>query len=191
MDAIHLIMSGAVVGQELAAEFGPLPPALLPVGMRRLYELQHAELGAARPAHMVLPQAFALPEFDRRRLQALGVGIVAIPEGLSLGEAVIHALEVIGLDDRPVRILHGDTLITGLPGEDGEGDGDLIVGGAQGAEYAWAEIDMDGERIVALETVPAGEEGRGRPVAAGYFAFSSSLDLVRCLTRAGATSSRA
>ncbi|MFT4935146.1 MAG: hypothetical protein ACI9LT_001839, partial [Pseudoalteromonas distincta] len=37
MTAVRLIMSGAPVGQELAAEFGPLPPALLPVGVRRLY----------------------------------------------------------------------------------------------------------------------------------------------------------
>ena len=31
---LRLIMSGAVVGQELAAEFGPLPPSFLPVGTR-------------------------------------------------------------------------------------------------------------------------------------------------------------
>jgi hypothetical protein len=180
VDAIRLIMSGAVVGQELAAEFGPLPPAMLPVGMKRLYELQLAEFGDARPAHMVLPESFPLSDLDRARLDALGVEVIAIPEGLRLGEAVIYALNSIGLTDRPVRLLHGDTLITDLPAE----GGDLIVGGAHANEYAWAEINLDGERIVSLETVPAGEDGRGRPIAAGYFVFSSSLDLVRCLTRA-------
>lgn len=179
MDAIRLIMSGAVVGQELAAEFGPLPPALLPVGMRRLYELQLAELGEARPVHMVLPENFLLSDFDRDRLQALGVEVVPIPEGLRLGEAVIYALNFIGRPDLPVRLLHGDTLISDLPAE----GGDLIVGGAHASEYAWAEVNLDGERVVSLETVPAGEDGRGRPIAAGYFAFSSGLDLVRALTR--------
>jgi len=180
VDAIRLIMSGAIVGQELAAEFGPLPPALLPVGMKRLYELQLAELGEARPVHMVLPEDFPLSDHDRARLDSLGVEIVAIPEGLRLGEAVVYALNSIGMADLPVRILHGDTLISDLPTQ----GGDLIVGGAHGAEYAWAEIELDGERIVSLETVRAGEDGQGRLIAAGYFVFSSSLDLVRCLTRA-------
>lgn len=180
MDAIRLIMSGAVVGQELAAEFGPLPPAMLPVGMKRLYELQLADLGDARPVHMVLPENFLLSDLDRGRLDALGVEVIAIPEGLRLGEAVIYALNSIGIADLPVRLLHGDTLITDLPAN----GADLIVGGAHSNEYAWAEINLDGERIVSLETVPAGEDGQGRPIAAGYFIFSSSLDLVRCLTRA-------
>ena len=181
MDAIRLIMSGAIVGQELAAEFGPLPPAMLPVGMRRLYELQLAELGPGGPVCMVLPDSFDLPEMDRARLAALGVGVIAIPDGLRLGEAVIHALKVVGGEHRPVRILHGDTLIFGLP----HADGDLIVGGAHAAEYAWAEINLDGERVASLETVPAGEDGGGRPIAAGYFAFASGADLARALAEAG------
>jgi hypothetical protein len=179
LDAIRLIMSGAVVGQELAAEFGPLPPSMLPVGMKRLYELQLAEFGDARPVHMVLPEHFQLSDFDRDRLDALGGEVVAIPEGLRLGEAVIYALNSIGRTDLPVRILHGDTLISDLPAE---GD-DLIVGGAHANEYAWAEINLDGERITSLETVPAGEDGQGRPIAAGYFVFSRTSDLIRCLTR--------
>ena len=39
-----LVTSGAYVGAELAAEFGPLPPAFLPVGNRRLIAHQHAAL---------------------------------------------------------------------------------------------------------------------------------------------------
>ena len=38
---------------------------------------------------------------------------------------------------------------------------DVIIGGVQAHAYAWAEIDMDGERVRALATVPAGEEGQG------------------------------
>jgi hypothetical protein len=181
VNAIRLIMSGAIVGQELAAEFGPLPPSLLPVGMRRLYELQIAALGSARPLCMVLPESFPLPQIDRERLAALGVDIIALPEGPSLGQAVVQALDALGGADQPVRILHGDTLIFGLP----EIEGDLIVGGGHTNEYAWAEINLDGEHITSLETVPAGEDGQGRPIVAGYFAFDSSADLIRALDDAG------
>ena len=180
MDAVRLIMSGAVVGQELAAEFGPLPPAFLPVGSQRLYELQLAELQAAGPVHLVLPESFVPSEFDRDRLADLGVELLPIPDGLKLGEAVVFALNSLGRGDVPVHVLHGDTLIARPPTQ----AVDVIVGGASGGDYSWAEIEADGERIRALHVIAAGEEGRGRPVAVGYFAFSSGLELVRALTRA-------
>jgi hypothetical protein len=177
---VRLIMSGAVVGQELAAEFGPLPPSFLPVGVQRLYELQAKALDG-RPCHLVLPETFALPEDDAARLAELGVEVVAIPEGLRLGEAVVYALNAIGAGDAPVHILHGDTLIAHPPLE----AADVIVAAARANEYAWAEIDADeAGRIRALVTTPAGEDGReGWPIAAGYFAFASALDLLRALTR--------
>lgn len=180
MEAVRLIMSGAVVGQELAAEFGPLPPSLLPVGVQRLYELQLAALGGTRQ-RLVLPEAFELADFDRERLAALNVEIVPIPEGLRLGEAVVYALNSIGAGERPVHILHGDTLIDAPP----LSEADVIVGGRRSHEYAWAEIETDAQgRIAALVDTRAGEEGREhQPVAAGYFAFSSGVDLLRSLTR--------
>ncbi len=173
-------MSGAVVGQELAAEFGPLPPAFLPVGVKRLYELQMAALAGAGPAHLVLPESFVPGEFDLARLAELSVEVLPIPDGLRLGEAVVFALNSIGAGAQPAHILHGDTLIAGPPLD----RHDVIVGGVQNSAYSWAEIEMQDDRIAALHTVAAGEEGQGRPVAAGYFAFSSSLELVRALTRA-------
>jgi hypothetical protein len=180
VEAVRLIMSGAVVGQELAAEFGPLPPAFLPVGAQRLYELQLAELGAGATVHLVMPETFAPSEYDLDRLTALGVELLPIPEGLKLGEAVVFALNSLGQGDVAVQILHGDTLIVRPPTD----AVDLIVGGASGGDYSWAEIEAEDGRIAALHVIAAGEEGQGRPVAAGYFAFSSGLDLVRALTRA-------
>jgi len=180
MDAIRLIMSGAIVGQELAIEFGPLPPAFLPVGPHRLYELQMAELKGQGAVHLVLPETFTVSAFDADRLAALGARIITIPDGLRLGEAVVYAVNSLGQGDLPVHLLHGDTLITNPPVD----AVDVIVGGSSGGDYAWAEIEERNGQIAALDMVPAGEEGRGRPVAAGYFAFSSSLDLLRAFTRA-------
>ncbi|HKR88311.1 MAG TPA: hypothetical protein VJS38_09055 [Phenylobacterium sp.] len=178
---VRLIMSGALVGQELAAEFGPLPPAFLPVGVQRLYELQMQALEGAGPVHLVLPETFAVPEHDAVRLAALGAEIVPAPEGLSLGEAVVYALNTIGAGDEPVHLLHGDTLIAAPPLH----AHDVIVAGPRSTEYAWAEMETapDG-RVLALVNTPAGEDGHeGRPIAAGYFAFASGLDLLRALAR--------
>lgn len=180
MSAVRLIMSGAVIGQELAAEFGPLPPSLLPVGTQRLYELQLSALGEARPLHLVLPETYELSGYDAERLRDLRIDLVPIPEGLRLGEAVVYALNSIGVGDVPVHLLHGDTLIANLPAE-----GDLIVGGQRANEYAWAEMEVSPDgRVLRLVDTPAGESGHeGRPVAAGYFSFNSSLALLRSLTR--------
>lgn len=177
---LRLIMSGAVVGQELAAEFGPLPPSFLPVGTRRLYELQLESLTGAAGVHMVLPESFQVPEPDARRLAELGVELLPIPDGLRLGEAVVYAINSLGTGDGPVHILHGDTLI-GAPPLDRP---DVIVGGPRANEYAWAEMQVEAGRVLSLETSAAGEDGReGWPIAAGYFSFGSSLDLLRSVTR--------
>lgn len=180
MAPLRLIMSGAVVGQELAAEFGPLPPSFLPVGTRRLYELQREALAGAGGLHMVLPETFPVPEHDARRLAELGVETLPIPEGLRLGEAVVYAINSLGAGEGPVHILHGDTLI-GAPPLDRS---DVIVGGPRANEYAWAEMRLEGSQVISLETSTAGEDGHeGWPIAAGYFSFSSSLDLLRSVTR--------
>lgn len=178
---VRLIMSGAVIGQELAAEFGPLPPAMLPVGVQRLYDLQLAALAGAGRVHLVLPETYRLSEYDVRRLAAHDVEVVTVSEGLSLGEAVVYALNSIGAVEGAVHLLHGDTLIDNPP----VSEADLIVGGVRSNEYAWAEIEVgeDG-RVRRLLTTPAGEDGHEDwRVAIGYFAFASGLDLLRSLTR--------
>jgi len=180
VEPLRLIMSGAVVGQELAAEFGPLPPSFLPVGVRRLYELQLEALAGARNLHMVLPETFQVPAHDARRLAELGVEILPIPEGLRLGEAVVYAINSLGAGEGAVHILHGDTLI-GAPPLDRP---DVMVGGPRANEYAWAEMRIEDGRVMSLETSSAGEDGHeGWPIAAGYFSFASSLDLLRSVTR--------
>lgn len=179
---VRLIMSGALVGQELAAEFGPLPPAFLPVGLQRLYELQLKALAGAGPVHLVLPESYAAPAADLARLAELGVAVIPTPDGLKLGEAVVYALNTIGAGDVPVHLLHGDTVIPDPPLH----AHDVIVGGPRASEYAWAEMEVAADgRALSLVDTPAGEEGHeGWPIAAGYFAFASALDLLRALTRA-------
>ncbi|MBP0444260.1 capsular biosynthesis protein [Roseomonas sp. SSH11] len=178
---IWLIMSGAYVGAELAAEFGNLPPAFLPVGMARLYEYHLTRLGSRRPVYFTLPESYEITTEDRRRLDELGVTVIPVPDNLQLGEAVTYAVNTIGAPDQPLRILHGDTLIDDLALD----TVDSIALAENGDGYSWAEADLAGGHVRALETLPAGSErASGRPVAAGYFAFASSINLVRSITRA-------
>ena len=178
---ICIIMSAAFVNQELAAEFGPIPPAFLPVGSRPLYEHQCEALPGGAELHLTLPETFSPSPSDHRQLQQLGVAAIPLPDNLSLGEAVVAALNYIGHLDQPVHILHGDTIVRDIEWW----ARDVVSVQAEGDDYAWAEVELVGDTISALRTVGTAEvNGPERLIATGYFAFESSLDLVRSITRA-------
>jgi hypothetical protein len=178
---IVLILSGAYIDQELAAELGVLPPAFVPVGMGRLYDLQIESLAAFdAELFMTLPSSMALSEWDAARLAAAKVSVLPSPEGLSLGAALLNALAVIGFDETPIRILHGDTLI-----QDADLDADDVVSVAPGGDgYRWATVrETDG---VVAEIVPP-DPSSAAPASlrlSGYFAFSSARGLAQALARA-------
>lgn len=179
-NGLWLVTSSAYVDQELSAEFGHLPPTFLPVGTKRLYEYQLEQLGRARPVYITLPEDYIVASEDERRLAEAGATVLMLPNGLSLGEAVVFALNLIGGPDQPVRILHGDTLLTNVP------TGLDEVGVAPSEEgYSWAEVHREGNRILGMRTFAAGlPVSHPRLVACGYFAFAHSSALVRAIVRA-------
>jgi hypothetical protein len=180
-DGFWLVMSSAYVDQELAAEFGQMPPSFLPVGTKRLYEYQLERIGRARPVYLTVPETYAISPEDLLRLQEFGAVPLRVPTGISLGEAVIFALNLIGTGpDQPVWILHGDTLVDQLPPPDVD-----MIGVAMTTEgYSWAEVELDGDCITGLATSPAGRSmEQSGPVACGYFAFSHTGALIRGITR--------
>lgn len=173
-----LITSGAWCGSELQAEFGRLPPALLPLGNRRLFVHQHAALrGAAGRILLSLPEEFAPEPMDQAALAALGIEVVPVPAGLSLGQSVVHVLNVSGVANGPLRILHGDTLLEGL---DLEAEDAVSVGPAT-AGYAWGHVLREGEAVREV----TGPQGAGGEVLTGYFAIASPVLLVQQVTRQG------
>ena len=181
MPTLRLIASAAYLGQELAAEFGKIPPAFLPVGVSRLYELQVSRLGAGGPIHLTIPESFVPQPFDQQRLLELGVALLPLPDGLTLGEAIVYAINSIDMPSGPLQLLHGDTLIGDVP----TAAADLVAVHDEGDDYSWAAVDVEDGLATGLEVIAAGQ-GRDdtRPVACGYFAFESSGRLVRAITRA-------
>ncbi|KUR80718.1 hypothetical protein [Novosphingobium sp. FSW06-99] len=174
--AIWLIMSGTYVGQELAFELGQLPPAMIPVGNKRLYEMQLDTIGPNDRVYMALPAQYTPPIEDLRRLSERGVQIVPMPEGLTLGTAVVYAFNYIGAGNTPARILHGDTLIRDLPA--GE---DVIAVAISNDDYQWADVTVADNIVKSIKTGPAATNGADRLVACGYFACSSCSTLLRSI----------
>lgn len=181
--SIGLITSGAFVNQELVAEFGLLPPAFLPLGVGRLYDMQIDSLQRnsteTAPLYMTVPESFDVPAYDIQRLHGKGVTLLPVPDDMQLGEAIVYAINVINAYNTGIRILHGDTVLGHIPEQF-----DVIAGHTEGDDYSWAVIKHCDNNIVGLETFKAtSEQNAENTVACGYFAFSSGADLVRAISQ--------
>ncbi len=164
-----ILTSASYVTDELRAEFGLLPPAFLPVGHQRLYELQASVLGGR--VYLTLPSSFRIPDPDAQKLQALDLEIIRVPDGLSLAESLLYALNVIGHTADSLRILHGDTLIYDPP----ETVSSVVAVAAQPEAYSWGLAPNQRGRL---------SQGGDNQVLAGFFFFSSGVAFRRALSRA-------
>jgi hypothetical protein len=172
-----LITAGAYVGAELAAEFGRLPPAFLPVGNRRLLAHQlNAVSGHFGRILMSLPEGFAPEPHDRAALEAAGVELVFVPVGLDLPASILHAIAESGLEGGPFAVLHGDTLIFDID----YSVTDAISVAEMGAAYEWAGCQVRDGKVVEVADVPQGGERVG-PVLSGFFHFDDLNLLVLAL----------
>ncbi len=174
-----VITSASYIDQEFSSEFGLIPPAFLPVGNRCLYEHQARALPTTERRVLTVPESFEVSVFDRQRLAELGLEVLAIPEGLSLGESVVCAINLAGhRPDAPLRILHGDTLIQDLPGA----KLDVVTLSEVDGAYNWAAWHETGEqRLTQLDEDRM--VGRVR-IANGYFAFADTGLFVRSVIHA-------
>lgn len=152
-----LIASGAYVGDELASEFGKLPPAFLPIGNRRLIYWQLELIPKRREVFLSIPETYKISHFDQEQLLNNNINIVRVPLNLSLGESVVFALNSIGIYDQELMLLHGDTIVKDFR------EGNTISLGETKSAYQW--------------------ETEGDSVWAGYFSFKHVRDLIRSLVQ--------
>ena len=155
-----LITSAAYISPALIAEFGKLPPSMLPVQNKRLYEhqLQLIQMENLGDVFLTLPKDYQLTEIDTKKLIDNGVNIVYVPEGLALGQSVVYALNVVGRYNESLYIFHGDTLFSKLTS-----DVDVFSISKAEDDYTWTQI----EGSVDTE------------IYSGFFAFSSISLLIQ------------
>jgi len=155
-----IITSAAYVTPGLAAEFGKLPPCMLPVQNKRLYEHQIALSKPKEPVVVSFPKSFELSSFDEIRLKSLNVRVVYVPDGFKLGQSIVYVLNSLALYNEPIRILHGDTLFSSILDEF-----DLCAVAEAEDNYDWASIGETSNDIYS-----------------GYFSFSNQSLLIRAVT---------
>lgn len=154
-----LITSAAYASPALVSEFGKLPPSMLPVQNKRLYEhqVQLMDNGDYGKVFITLPRNYNLTDIDAKKLKIAGVVPIYVPEGFSLGQSVVYSLNVIGCYDESLYILHGDTLFSNLIT-----DTDVYAVSKAEDDYAWSVV----------------KESNDGDVYAGFFSFSSISRLI-------------
>ena len=114
-----LITSGAYIDSSLASEFGNIPPCMLPVQNKRLYEHQieliRNQFGYDEKIVISLPDSYHIDEYDVNKINELNVEIVNVDENLNLGESIVFILS--NIENDVLYILHGDTLFSNLSKE--------------------------------------------------------------------------
>ena len=178
MNHTVLITSGAFVEPELEAEFGPIPPAFLPLGNRRLYQYQlDLVLNKASRVLLSLPSTFAPEAFDLTVLKEAGVEIIFVPKDLSLGASIVHVLDAVGIGAAPLTILHGDTLLYGI---------NLFIHDSVSIDrnpprgYRWGRIKLNRNDLqILLDDVSDETDG----VLSGFFSFGNTPDLINSIVQ--------
>ena len=176
--SVGIITSAATINLEMSAEFGPLPPAFLPVGGTRLFKYQTALLRKlVDRIVLTLPESFVPSVYDDDLLAALGIDIVHIPDGLPLAESIMLAVIQSIQGNEPLVVLHGDTLFCGLE----EFPGDAISVHHRDHPYPWA-IVAGREPLVVTHV---GNSRQAEPaIVSGLFSFSQGMVFLKCLARA-------
>lgn len=178
---MYLIMSGEYIDQEMQSEFGPVPPAFLPLQNRRLFQHQLNNIPSGVPVSIVIPDSYTPNELDLRFFSRRNVEVLRIPDGISLGAAVVSAINLTSHElrkDIGVKILLGDTLIVPLPQ-----DIDVVTVSSVEYSYNWTIVTDDQKKW--LKESSTGINVIDPTVLSGFFSFSDVKRLVRCIVSEG------
>jgi len=176
---MFLIAAGAYITEDFISEIGKLPPAFLPIGNKRLFTYQIDSIRQSGNAiYLSVPEDYRVSAADSIYLQKNKVYLIRVPPGLSLGQSIIYCWNATGKYFASLRILHGDSLFSGL-------------------DYSLPDrLSIDTNEGFYRRAVPvAGASGRlvfhnewvgnNQDVISGYFSFSEPPMLMKGIIESG------
>lgn len=170
-----LITSGSYLQGDFATEVGLLPPCFLPIGNKCLYEYQIKLLKKTsenEKIYLSLPESYKVREYDRAKIDLLGVEILRVPENLSLAESVLFSWNSTGEHHECLTLLYGDSLFFDLTLE---GEDFLSVHPNLGF-YQRAFVDKNSNNLSELKDICSNES---ELVVSGLFRFSDPSLLMK------------
>lgn len=114
-----LINSSSYINAEFEAEIGRIPPCMLPIGNKKLLQLQVEAVERQFPTEKIilsLPDAYVLTINEQAVIESLPITVQRIPENLSLSETLLYILNLdIDKSFEYVRVIQGDVFLPKLP----------------------------------------------------------------------------
>lgn len=163
-----IILSSAFINQEMQYEVGELPPAMLPLGSKRLYKYIVEKIQEKFRDELIimsLPTKYNLEEIDKIRLRKKKIKLIRVSERKTIAEALYIILEKTKDDytlNERLKIIYGDTYIEKIPEEN-----DCVGVARSFNSYKWDRIIINKEDLALC----------------GYFALSSVTRLKKILAR--------
>ncbi|MGH2874566.1 MAG: hypothetical protein ACRDL5_19165 [Solirubrobacteraceae bacterium] len=179
-----VIPSARIVAPEMRSEFGPIPPALIPLGGRPAmrYILESAAPGSSA----VIAGHEGLDLLQDAASRIVSLSVVDVGPTTSLGQTVLRALDgACELSGRRLVVNFADTLVSDLPA-----GGDAVVYRVQSDCYRWTTFSLDAEWGIGEITEKEVEKHGADlfPVFVGVFAFADADAFLECLSGALAAS---
>lgn len=164
-----LIASGAYVLSEFQVELGQIPPCLLPIGNRKLIELQVESLRKSfkdEHIYVTLPECYFLSASERKIFDRLKVTVIPVPIKFNLCESLLYAINIQEdlKRDEKIYLMHGDTYLSCF---DDLTQGDIVALTDTQENYNWYIVKKTQESSI---------------IWCGFFSFSAVNYLLKCLT---------
>ncbi|WP_169391549.1 MULTISPECIES: hypothetical protein [Psychrobacter] len=160
-----IIHSSRFVNAEFEAEIGLIPPCMLPIGNKKMLELQVANFKAKFPHEKIvvtLPKHYKLTINEQAVIKELEISVQRICDQLSFAEAILYLLNIESENcDDTIRILQGDRLLNDIPLAN---DCIAVAGACRQSDWYDRYQRQDNESRWL-----------------GYFAFSSKPNLTKAL----------
>ncbi len=156
-----------MVNEDIAMQFGQLPPCFLPFGNKRLFSVQ-AEIALGEPCAITLPEDFVIPEIDQKRLNEKGLMVIPQSRKMRLTQAIGHALTQIKPTEN-LRILYGDTLVRMEPKVLHKRD--MVAVRDTTSNFPWAFVKADSGNGIRFSDAPP-KRLNSRQIVCGYYNFS-------------------
>lgn len=160
-----IIHSSKFVNAELEAEVGPIPPCMLPIGNKKMLELQVGNFRKYFPNEKIivtLPKYYQLTINEQMVINQLAVSVQRVCDTIGFAESMLHVLNIeIDCPTEQIRILQGNRLLNDIPTSD-----DCIATVDQSRQSDWYDRYQR-------------QDNESRWL--GYYCFSSKADLVKAL----------
>ena len=151
INKVFLITSGAYANAEITSDFGLLPSAFLPIGHKRLIELQVENIKDFDTTKVItLPDNYKLLQRDESFLTKNNISIHRTNPNLSLAESIVDFIDSYEEKNQidELFILHGDTSFKSLKQET-----DLLYYGYTDMFYKWGYLaDIIGKELKHIPT---------------------------------------